>query len=303
MSASDYEILDPSFRRSIRFSAKVERLFDGCIWAEGPVYFAAHRSLVWSDIPNDRMLRYDECSGQVSVFRSPSNYSNGNSVDRNGRLLSCEQGSRSVTRTEHDGRIVTLADRFEGKRFNSPNDLVEHSDGSIWFTDPTYGIDSDYEGRRSEPELDGSHVYRIAPGGEVARVLDDFVKPNGLAFSPDETRLYVADTGASHKPDGPRHIRAFDVEAGRIVRDRGVFAETKDAAFDGFRLDDTGRVWTSAGDAVNCYTPEGELVGRILFGETVSNLVFGGPKRNRLYITATSSLYTVLTATNGCKTY
>lgn len=302
VAQSDYEVLDEKFRRRIRFSARVERLYDGCRWAEGPAYFPAHRSLVWSDIPNDRMLRYDEVSGAVSVFRSPSNYANGNTVDRQGRLVSCEQGTRRVTRTEPDGSLTVLADRFEGRRFNSPNDLVVRSDGSIWFTDPTYGIDSNYEGIEAPSEQDGSHVYRIGPDGEVRRVLDDFEKPNGIAFSPDERRLYVADTGASHRLDGPRHIRVFDVaEDGRLTGGE-VFAALTDAAFDGFRLDEAGRVWTSAGDAIHCYEPDGQLTGRIRIGETVANLVFGGPKRNRLFICATTSLYSVLVAVNGAKT-
>ena len=304
MSASDYEVLEEDFRRKIRFSANVERLFDGCRWAEGPAYFPAHQSLIWSDIPNDRMLRFDENSGAVSIFRSPANYTNGNTVDREGRLVSCEQGTRRVTRTEHDGSISVLADRFEGRRFNSPNDVVVRSDGTIWFTDPTYGIDSNYEGIEAPPELEGSHVYRIdGSAGTVVRVADDFFKPNGLAFSPDEKTLYIADTGASHIPDGPRHIRRFSVDSAGQLSGGEIFADLEVGAFDGFRLDEMGRIWTSAGDAVHCYEPDGRLTGRILIGETVANLVFGGPKRNRLYICATTSLYSVLVAVNGTKTF
>ena len=303
MSADDYEVLEEDFRRRIRSSASVERLHSGCRWTEGPAYFPAHRSLVWSDIPNDRMLRFDETDGSVSVFRSPAYYANGNTVDRQGRLVTCEHGGRRVTRTEHDGSITVLADRYQGGRFNSPNDVVVKSDGSIWFTDPTYGIDSDYEGHKAEPEQDGSHVYRIDPDGQVTRVLDDFVKPNGLAFSPDESLLYVADTGATHRPDGPRHIRRFKVDESGKLSGGEVFASLTDGFFDGFRLDSDGYVWTSAGEDVHCYAPDGRLTGRIRIGETVANLVFGGPKRNRLYICATSSLYAVLVAANGAKTF
>ena len=303
MSASDYEVLDEDFRRKIRFSASVERLYTGCRWTEGPAYFPAHRCLIWSDIPNDRMLRFNEADGSVSVFRSPSYYANGNTVDRQGRLVTCEHGGRRVTRTEHDGSITILADRYLGKRLNSPNDVVVKSDGSIWFTDPTYGIDSDYEGHKAEPEQDGSHVYRIDPDGGITRVLDDFEKPNGLAFSPDESLLYVADSGATHRPDGPRHIRRFRVDEQGGLSGGELFASLTDSLFDGFRLDSDGRVWTSAGTDVHCYEPDGRLTGRIRIGETVANLVFGGPKRNRLFICATSSLYSVIVAVNGAKTF
>jgi gluconolactonase len=303
VSADDYEVLEEDFRRRIRFSASVERLHTGCRWTEGPVYFPAHRALIWSDIPNDRMLRFDEAGGSVSVFRSPSNYANGNAVDREGRLVTCEHGGRRVTRTEHDGSIIVLADRYRGRRFNSPNDVVVKSDGSIWFTDPTYGIDSDYEGHKAEPEQDGSHVYRIDPNGNVTRMLDDFEKPNGLAFSPDERLLYVADSGATHRPDGPRHIRRFAVSEDGKLSGGDVFASLTDTLFDGFRLDSDGYIWTSAGSDVHCYAPDGRLTGRIRIGETVANLVFGGSKRNRLFICATSSLYAVLVAVNGAKTF
>ena len=304
MSAKDYEVLDEEFRRKIRFSANVERLFTGCRWAEGPAYFPAARCLIWSDVPNDRMLRFDETDGSVSVFRSPSHYSNGNTIDHQGRLVTCEHGARRVTRTEHDGSITVLAERFEGKRFNSPNDVVVRHDGSIWFTDPPYGIDSDFEGHRADPEMDGSHVYRIDPcSGTVTRVADDFEKPNGLAFSPDDRLLYVADTGATHRLDGPRHIRRFQVNEQGQLSGGEIFARLEEGFFDGFRVDEAGLVWTSAGEGVNCYAPDGRLIGRIRIGETVANLVFGGPKRNRLFICATTSLYAVWVAVNGAKTF
>lgn len=302
MADEDFQILDSRFKHMVKTSARVERLYTGCRWAEGPAWFPAHRGLVWSDIPNDRMLRWDETTGAVGVFRQPCGFSNGNTVDRQGRLVTCEHGGRRVTRTEHDGSVTVLADRFGGRRFNSPNDTVVHSDGSVWFTDPAYGIDSDYEGHRADSELDGCHVYRLDPAGRVARVADDFVRPNGLAFSPDERLLYIADTGASHVPDGPRHIRVFEVESGRLRGGR-VFATCTQGLFDGFRVDDAGRVWTSAGDGVHCLHPDGTLLGKVLVPERVANVVFGGARRNRLFVCATTSLYSVLLPVNGARTF
>ncbi len=297
-------ILDERFRSLVIPTARLEKLSGGCRWAEGPAYFPAGRYLVWSDVPNDRMMRYDETSESVSIFRAPSGYSNGNTIDRNGRLVSCEHGFRRVTRTEHDGSVKVIASHHEGKRLNSPNDVVVKSDGSIWFTDPAYGIDSDYEGHKAESEIGGCHVYRVDPHtGDVARVADDFVRPNGLAFSPDEKRLYVADTGATHMADGPRHIRIFEVgENGRLTGG-DVFATCTSGLFDGFRLDDAGRLWTSAGDGVHCYETDGTLIGKILVPEIVANVVFGGVKRNRLYICATTSLYSIMLPVNGAKTF
>jgi len=296
--------LDERFRRLVISSARLEKLAEGCRWAEGPAYFPAGRYLVWSDIPNDRMMRYDETSNAVSVFRAPAGYSNGNTVDRQGRLVTCEHGNRRVTRTEQDGSITVLASHYQGKRLNSPNDAVVKSDGSVWFTDPAYGIDSDYEGHKAESEIGECHVYRIDPAtGEVSVVADDFVRPNGIAFSPDEKRLYVADTGATHVEDGPRHIRVFDVgEDGRLTGGK-VFATCTAGLFDGFRLDEAGRIWTSAGDGVHCYDPDGTLIGKILVPEAVANVVFGGVKRNRLYICATTSLYSIMLPVNGAKTF
>lgn len=296
--------LDDRFRRLVIPSARLEKLAEGCRWAEGPAYFPSGRYLIWSDVPNDRMMRYDETSGVVSVFRAPSHYSNGNTVDRQGRLVTCEHGSRRVTRTEHDGSITVIASHFDGKRFNSPNDVVVKSDGSIWFTDPAYGIDSDYEGHRADSEIGGCHVYRVDPqSGVISIVADDFVRPNGLAFSPDEKRLYVVDTGATHVTDGPRHIRVFDVgENGRLT-DGKMFATCTSGLFDGLRLDEDGRIWTSAGDGIHCYDADGTLIGKILVPEAVANVVFGGVKRNRLYICATTSLYAIMLPVNGAKTF
>lgn len=304
MAESDFEILDPRFAHCVKTSAQVEKLHGGCRWTEGPAWFPAQRSLIWSDIPNDRLLRWDECSGAVGVFRHPAGYANGNTVDREGRLVSCEHGNRRVTRTEHDGGITVLADRFEGRRLNSPNDVVVKSDGSVWFTDPAYGIDSDYEGHKAESEIGACHVFRIDPAsGAVTLVADDFVRPNGLAFSPDESLLYIADTGATHEPDGPRHIRRFRVgDKGRLSGGE-VFAVCTNGLFDGFRLDTEGRIWTSAGDGVHCYLPDGSLIGKVKVPERVANVVFGGAKNNRLFICATSSLYAVLLPVNGARTF
>lgn len=304
MAASDFEVLDERFARLPCMTATVHKLYGECDWAEGPAYFPAGRYLVWSDAPNNRMLRYDETDGSVSVFRSPSNNANGNTVDRQGRLVTCEHGARRVTRTEHDGTITVLADNYQGKRLNSPNDVVVKSDGSIWFTDPTYGIDNDYEGNRSESEIGASYVYRIDPqSGEITVVCDDFVKPNGLAFSPDEKLLYVVDTGRTHGAENPAHMRVFDVSPEGKLSNSRVFADCTNGLFDGFRLDTEGRIWTSAGDGVHCYDPDGTLIGKILISEPVANVCFGGPKRERLFICATTSLYSVRLFINGAKTF
>ncbi|RUW48278.1 SMP-30/gluconolactonase/LRE family protein, partial [Mesorhizobium sp. M1A.F.Ca.ET.072.01.1.1] len=246
MTAADYELLDPRFSRLFNANERVEKLFTGCRWAEGPAWFAAGRYLIWSDIPNNRMLRYDETDGSVSVFRQPSGNSNGNTVDRQGRLITCEHSGRRVSRTEHDGSVTTIADKWRGKRLNSPNDVVVRSDGSIWFTDPAYGIDSDYEGDHAESEVGACNVYRVDPGtGEIDAVITDMVRPNGLAFSLDESLLYVADTGRTHGAKNPAHIRVFNVgKAGKKVSGGKVFADCTAGLFDGFRLDESGRIWT-----------------------------------------------------------
>ncbi|MGN6032439.1 MAG: SMP-30/gluconolactonase/LRE family protein [Thermomicrobiales bacterium] len=300
MADSPFVVLDDRFNALHKGSARLEHLFTGCRWAEGPAWFPAHRSLIWSDIPNDRILRWDETTGQVGVFRQPAGYTNGHTVDRQGRLVSCEHGNRRITRTEHDGSITVIADRFEGKRFNSPNDIVVRSDGSIWFSDPPYGIESDYEGHKSDPEIGGNYVYRVdPPTGDVRIVAEDFDRPNGLAFSPDETRLYVTDTG----PNSPRHMRVFDVTDAGTLENGRVFAEATNGGFDGFRFDDAGNVWTSAADGIHCIHPDGTLLGKVLVPEGVANCVFGGAKRNRLFIAATTSLYSIMLAVNGAKTF
>jgi gluconolactonase len=298
IEGTGFEIMDQRFSACLIGHARVERLWTGARWSEGPAWFGGGRYLIWSDIPNNRMLRYDECDGHVSVFRQPSNNSNGNTTDREGRLVTCEHHARRVTRTEHDGSITVIADRFKGKRFNSPNDVVVKSDGSIWFTDPTYGIIADYEGELAEGEIGSCNVYRVDPSGAVTIVADDFEKPNGLAFSPDEKYLYVADTGISHKPNGPKHIRRFDV-TGNGLSNSKVFADCTAGLFDGFRTDRASRIWASAGDGVHCYDPDGTLIGKIRIPEIVSNVCFGGPRRNRLFICGTTSLYSAYLAING----
>ena len=296
-----FEVIDPRFRSLTFPNVHLEKLHTGCRWAEGPAWFAAGRYLVWSDIPNDRMLRWDETDGSVSLFRQPSMHSNGNSVDLQGRLVTCEHRGRCVSRTEHDGSRSVLASHFEGKRFNSPNDVVVESDGSVWFTDPSYGIDSDYEGDASPSEIGDRCVYRIDPAGRaVTRVVSGFVQPNGLAFSADESLLYVADTGATHVADGPRHIRRFRVGAdGQSLSGGEVFAECGNGLFDGFRIDSQDHLWTSAGDGVHCYAPDGTLLGKILVPEVVANVCFGGAKLNRLFICGTTSLYAVYLNARG----
>lgn len=298
---SEIVVHDPRFARIRIGHARLEKLWTGCRWAEGPAYFPAGRYLVWSDIPNDRLMRYDETDGSVSVFMQPCNNQNGHTVDHQGRLVSCEHRGRCVSRIEHDGSRTVLADRFEGRRLNSPNDVVVASDGAIWFTDPTYGIDGDYEGDAAPSEIGASNVYRIEPAtGAVEVVITDRVQPNGLAFSPDESLLYVVDTGQSHVPDLPVTITAYPVSADRRAVGPGrTFATCPSGFFDGLRVDVAGNVWTSAGLGVNAYAPDGTLGLTIHIGEIVGNLCFGGPKRNRLYICGQTSLYSLFVNTRG----
>jgi gluconolactonase len=286
-----FEVLDER-SADVKGDHRVERIDFRCRWAEGPVYVPAGRYLLVSDIPNDRILRWDEPTGAIGVFRHPAGYANGHTLDGQGRLVSCEHGNRRVTRTEHDGTITVLADRYDGRRLNSPNDVVVHSDGSVWFTDPAYGIDSDYEGHRAESEIGGCHVYRIDPeSGSCDIVADDFDRPNGLAFSLDETQLYIGDSRA-------KHIRLFDVDDGVLSGGR-LFATCTNGTFDGLRLDDTGRIWAAAGDGVHCLHPDGTLLGKLLLPEEASNLVFGGLKRNHLFVSATTSVYAILGNVTG----
>lgn len=294
-----FEADDARFHSKIIGSAHLDEICSSCRWTEGPVWFADHNCLYFSDIPNQRVLRYSPVDDSVSVFQDRSNFANGHTRDRQGRLISCEHGGRRVTRLEVDGSITELASSFEGKRLNSPNDVVVKSDGSIWFTDPTYGIMSDYEGYKAEPEQSVRGVYRIdGDDGTITRVVDDFIQPNGLAFSPDESTLYIADSGATHDEDAPRHIRAFDVESGKLRNSRE-FAIIDNGVPDGFRVDIDGWIWSSAGDGVHVFDTEGVRVGKIRTEQTVSNVAFGNAKRNRLYITATTSLYAIYVSTTG----
>jgi gluconolactonase len=297
------ERLDKRFPR--QGNAGIERIATGFRWAEGPVYFGDGGYLLWSDIPNNRIMRWIEDDGHVSVFRSPSNYSNGNTRDRDGRLVTCEHGPRRVTRTEHDGTVTVLLDRYSGKRLNAPNDIVVASDGAIWFTDPGYGIDGEYEGDRAPHELP-TNVYRLDPStGKATVVADDFVRPNGLAFSQDEKRLYIVDSGITD--GGPAHIRVFDVDGTALTAGR-IFAENFAPGFaDGLRVDARGNIWCSVGwgdpseDGVRCYAPEGDLIGKVHLPETCANLCFGGRKRNRLFMTASTSVYALYVDVQGAQ--
>jgi gluconolactonase len=288
--------LDKRFTARIG-NAAIERIATGFRWAEGPVYFADGGYLLWSDIPNNRIMRWLESDGHVDVFRSNSHHANGNTRDREGRLITCEHDSRRVTRTEPDGTITVLMDKFQGRNLNGPNDIVVASDGGIWFTDPGYGIDGPYEGHAAEAELP-RNVYRLDPAtGQATVVAGDFTRPNGIAFSPDEKRLYIVDTGISH--GGPSHIRVFDVAGPTLTHGR-VFAENfAPGMSDGMRTDIEGNVWCSMGwgdpaeDGVRCYAPNGDMIGHVHLPEGCANLCFGGKKRHRLFMTASTSVYSL----------
>ena len=296
------EVIDKRFKYKVG-NAAIERVATGFRWAEGPAYNRAGGFLIWSDIPNNRQMRWLEEDGHVSVFRSPSNYSNGNTFDREGRQISCEHDARRVTRTEHDGTITVLMDKFNGKKLNAPNDVVVASDGAIWFTDPGYGIFGNYEGHKDTLELP-AQVYRLDPkSGNATVVADSFDKPNGLALSPDEKKLYIIDSGITH--GGRSNMRVFDVNGDKLANDK-VFAENFAPGFtDGVRTDVDGNVWCSMGwadpkeDGVRCYAPSGDLIGKIHLPETCANLCFGGKKKNRLFMTASTSVYAVYVETVG----
>ncbi len=303
MDTAGFEIYDDRFKHLLLPDSKLAKLADGCIWAEGPVYFVNGDYVVWSDIPNNRMMKWSAKDG-VSVFRQPSNYSNGNYLDHEGRLITCEHGGRRVSRTEPNGTVIALAEYYEGKRFNSPNDLVTKSDGTIWFTDPPYGIlPNTEEGYAAESEIGGCHVYRLnGETGEITMVADDFDKPNGLAFSPDETRLYISDTGGSHTPNGPHHIRVFDVVDGKRLENGRLFKDIEPGLSDGFRFDKNAYLYTSSYDSIQVFTESGDFLGKILVPEKIANCTFGGPKKNRLFITASTSLYAIDLNTQGVQT-
>ena len=301
--AGEFEIWDERFRHCIVGNAWVERLHTGMRWTEGPVYFADGDYLLWSDIPNNRMMRWVE-GGGVSVFRQPSNNSNGNTRDRQGRLVTCEHGARRVTRTEPNGVITVLCDSYRGKRLNSPNDVVVKSDGSVWFTDPPYGILSDYEGNRGELEYGGSYVFRLdVDTGSLEVLADDFDKPNGIAFSPDERVLYVTDSGANQEPGSyyitrPHHIKAFDVTGGTRLRGERLFAVVTPGFPDGLKVDRDGRVYASAFSGVQIFNPSGQLLGEIHLPGAV-NFCFGGAERDLLLITTDSAVWAAALAAKG----
>ena len=298
---ADYQVLDQAFFDLIVPGAPLRHLHTGSLWAEGPVYVPARDVLLWSDVRRNRCLRYDLATGEAGVHMQPANFNNGHTLDGEARVIACEHGTRSVVRFEPDGERTVLADNFQGKRFNSPNDVVVATDGTVWFSDPAYGIDNDEEGYTSESEIGTCNVYRVDATGDVTAVITDMVRPNGLAFSVDEQSLYVSDTGQSHVPDGPRHIRRFDVDlaAGVVTGGGEVFATCPSGAFDGFRVDAAGRIWASGKLGVHCYTPEGTLLGTIRLPETCANLEFGGRDGSTLFMTATSSLYALELAVTG----
>ena len=261
---------------------RMVRAFGQGRWLEGPAYHPAGRFVLFSDIPNDRVLRYDEVTAQVTEFATGVGFTNGRTTDAQSRFVVCEHGHRRVTRTEHDGSITVLADSYAGHRLNSPNDVVVAADGAVWFTDPSYGIMTDYEGHAATEEIGSRNVYRLAPDGEVTVVADDFSQPNGLAFSADFARLYVVDSEE-------HHVRVFAVD-GAALSGGEVFAANP-AGYDGIRFDTRGRLWGAAQDGLHCYEPDGTLSGKLLVPETVANFCFGGRQHNHLYLTATTSLY------------
>jgi gluconolactonase len=295
-------VLDPRFERYVVTLARVERLATGCRWAEGPVWFGDHRCLVWSDIPHDRMLRWDERTGVTSVWREPAGFANGNTRDLRGRLVTCEHGARRVTRTEHDGTVTVLADSFRGAPLNSPNDVVVSRDGSVWFTDPAFGIAGDYEGHRATAQLP-THLYRLdGRTGELTVAAADLRSPNGLAFSPDESRLYVVQSHGVPYPG----VVAFDVVDGALTDPR-VLVEARDGGPDGLRVDEDGNLWcgwvmgSPETDGVHVFTPDGDAIGHIRLPEWCANLTFGGPARNRLFMAATTSIYALHVNTRGAR--
>jgi gluconolactonase len=313
----DILVLDKRFAKYKIGNTPIERLYNGTLWAEGPAWCAGGRYLMWSDIPNNRQMRWLQEDGHVSVLRSQSEYSNGNTFDYEGRQLSCEHGSRKVVRYEHNGKKTVLAEKYQGKRFNAPNDIVVHPDGGIWFTDPGYGALMNYEGHKGELELKEA-IYRIdAKNHQIEKVNDEMYKPNGLCFSPDFKKLYVCDTGASHYDKAPKNIVVFDVEDERRLGKGREFvsmemevkgkdgSEKKAGLADGLRADVDGNLWVGGGwvgegyDGVHVFAPDGTRIGLILLPEIPANLCFGGPRRNRLFIAASQSLYAVYVETQG----
>ncbi|WP_051231639.1 SMP-30/gluconolactonase/LRE family protein [Kaistia adipata] len=284
-----FAVLDPRFVACVVPDAQVERVWTGGRWVEGPAWLPERGLLVWSDIPGDRMLSYAPATGMVATFRHPANSPNGSTVDRAGRLVTCEQTTHRIVRQEPDGSLTALVDGIGGRRFHSPNDVVVKSDGTVWFTDPTYGRAAD---RPDGPDVEGCHVYRFDPAtGSVRQMTEDFVMPNGLAFSPDESLLYIVDTGSTHAPDGPNHVRRFRVGPDGDLTGGEVLADNPAKQFDGLRVDTEGRLWMGAEDGVHCYLPDGTRIGQVLLPERAANLTFGGAERDVLMMTATTSVY------------
>ena len=294
---------DPRFERLVPADAPLRRLADGFVWAEGPVWLPDEDALLWSDIPNNRVLRWSSADDRVDEFLRPSDFANGHTLDRDGTVLACEHGTRRVARYERDGRRTTVVDRYRGARLNSPNDVVVASDGGIWFTDPPYGIVSDREGHMAPPELPACYVFRFDPVTAALDIVsDDLIDPNGLAFSPDERTLYVSDTSAGRVEDGNHHILSFDVVDGRRLANARVFRVIEPGVSDGFRVDVEGNVWTSAGDGIQVFAPDATELGRIILPEPAANCQFGGADGRTLFITATSTLWAIDVGVRGAVT-
>jgi gluconolactonase len=297
------QVLDPAFNKYRLLLASVERIATGMRWCEGPVYMGDWRCLLWSDIPNNRIMRWDEETGRVSVYRKPSNNANGNTRDRQGRLVTCEHDTRRVTRTEYDGGVTVLADKFDGKPLNSPNDIVVKSDDSVWFTDPPFGVLGNYEGHVATPELP-TNVYRLDKSGQLTVATGEVNRPNGIAFSPDESKLYVVEAGVT-----PRVIVVFDVtdNGTKLANKRPFITAEPGGTPDGYRVDVDGNLWCGWGmgnaqqDGVKVFDPTGKPIGFIALPERSANLCFGGPKRNRLFMAASHSVYSLYVNTQGVK--